>query len=166
MDIRPLVTTDWPDIARIYAEGLASGVATFETEVPSWNTWDAVHLPAPRLVADRGAAVVGWVAVSRVSRRPAYRGVVEHSVYVDQGVRRSGVGRALLDALVAEAPHHGIWTIQTGIFPENEASDPRSIHKCRGTSCPRCRAAMRQTSFTFSVSCRRRSARNSGAPWP
>jgi phosphinothricin acetyltransferase len=130
MDIRPLVSTDWPDIARIYAEGLAGGVATFETDVPSWDTWDAVHLPAPRLVADRDGAVVGWVAVSRVSRRPAYRGVVEHSVYVDQGVRRSGVGRALLDALVAEAPHHGIWTIQTSIIDANEAS--LALHEAAG----------------------------------
>jgi phosphinothricin acetyltransferase len=130
MDIRPLVSTDWPDIARIYAEGLASGVATFETDVPSWDTWDAVHLPALRLVADRDGAVVGWVAVSRVSRRPAYRGVVEHSVYVDQGVRRSGVGRALLDALVAEAPHHGIWTIQTSIIDANEAS--LALHEAAG----------------------------------
>ena len=130
MDIRPLVSTDWPDIARIYAEGLAGGVATFETDVPSWDTWDAVHLPAPRLVADRGGAVVGWVAVSLVSRRPAYRGVVEHSVYVDQGVRRSGVGRALLDALVAEAPHHGIWTIQTSIIDANEAS--LALHEAAG----------------------------------
>jgi phosphinothricin acetyltransferase len=130
MDIRPLVSTDWPDIARIYAEGLASGVATFETDVPSWDSWDAVHLPALRLVADRDGAVVGWVAVSRVSRRPAYRGVVEHSVYVDQGVRRSGVGRALLDALVAEAPHHGIWTIQTSIIDANEAS--LALHEAAG----------------------------------
>ncbi len=130
MDIRPLVSTDWPDIARIYAEGLASGVATFETDVPSWDTWDAVHLPALRLVADRDGAVVGWVAVSRLSRRPAYRGVVEHSVYVDQGVRRSGVGRALLDALVAEAPHHGIWTIQTSIIDANEAS--LALHEAAG----------------------------------
>jgi phosphinothricin acetyltransferase len=130
MDIRPLVSTDWPDIARIYAEGLAGGVATFETDVPSWDTWDAVHLPALRLVADRDGAVVGWVAVSRVSRRPAYRGVVEHSVYVDQGVRRSGVGRALLDALVAEAPHHGIWTIQTSIIDANEAS--LALHEAAG----------------------------------
>jgi L-amino acid N-acyltransferase YncA len=130
MDVRPLLPTDWPDVARIYAEGLASGVATFETDVPSWDLWDAEHLPAPRLVADRGDAVVGWVAVSRVSRRPAYRGVVEHSVYVDQGVRRSGVGRALLDALVAEAPQHGIWTIQTSIIDANEAS--LRLHEAAG----------------------------------
>jgi phosphinothricin acetyltransferase len=81
-------------------------------------------------VADRDGDVVGWVAVSPVSRRPAYCGVVEHSVYVDQGVRRSGVGRALLDALVAEAPHHGIWTIQTSIIDANEAS--LRLHEAAG----------------------------------
>ena len=98
MLVRPLARSDWPDVARIYGGGLASGVATFETRVPSWETWDTTHLPAPRLVAERDGAVVGWVAVSRVSRRPAYSGVVEHSVYVDDSARRSGVGRALLDS--------------------------------------------------------------------
>jgi L-amino acid N-acyltransferase YncA len=122
--------SDWPDVARIYAEGLASGVATFETQVPSWEEWDGVHLPAPRLVGERGGAIVGWLAVSRVSRRPAYRGVVEHSVYVDERARRSGIGRALLDALVAEAPSHGIWTIQTSIIDTNEAS--LRLHEAAG----------------------------------
>ena len=78
----------WPDVVRIYGEGLATRVATFETEVPSWETWNGVHLPAPRLVAERDGGVVGWVAVSPVSRRPAYRGVVEHSIYVDSAARR------------------------------------------------------------------------------
>ena len=113
---------DWPAVARIYGAGLATGVATFETEVPSWETWDEAHLEAPRLVADDDAGVVGWVAVSRVSRRRAYRGVVEHSVYVDERARRRGVGRLLLDALAAAAPEHGIWTIQTSIIETNEAS--------------------------------------------
>lgn len=121
---------DWPAVARIYAAGLASGVATFETAVPSWETWDAAHLEAPRLVADDGGGVVGWVAVTRVSRRAAYHGVVEHSVYVDERVRRSGVGRALLDALVAAAPEHGIWTIQTSIIAANEPS--LRLHEAAG----------------------------------
>jgi len=122
MIVRTLAPADWPDVARIYGEGLTTGVATFETEMPSWETWDEAHLPAPRLVAERAGAVVGWVAVSRVSRRPAYRGVVEHSIYVDASARRSGIGQTLLDALVAEAPAHGIWTIQTSIIEANEAS--------------------------------------------
>jgi L-amino acid N-acyltransferase YncA len=98
--------------------------------VPSWDAWDAVHLPAPRLVAQRDSRVVGWVAVTRVSRRPAYRGVVEHSVYVDRRARRSGVGKALLAALVTEAPRHGIWTIQTSILDANEAS--LRLHEAAG----------------------------------
>ena len=122
MVVRTLVPADWPGVARIYGEGLATGVATFETEMPSWETWNRAHLPAPRLTAERDGTVVGWVAVSRVSRRPAYRGVVEHSIYVDATERRSGVGRTLLEALVAEAPDHGIWTIQTSIIDANEAS--------------------------------------------
>jgi phosphinothricin acetyltransferase len=130
MAVRPLEPFDWPEVARIYADGLASGVATFETQVPSWEAWDAAHLPAPRLVAERDGALVGWLAVSRVSRRPAYSGVVEHSVYVDGAARRSGIGRALLDALAAEAPRHGIWTIQTSIIDANEAS--LRLHEAAG----------------------------------
>ena len=122
MVVRTLVSSDWPDVARIYGEGLATGVATFETEMPSWETWNGAHLPAPRLVAERDGTVVGWVAVSRVSRRPAYRGVVEHSIYVDAGARGSGVGRTLMEALVAEAPDHDIWTIQTSVIEANQAS--------------------------------------------
>jgi L-amino acid N-acyltransferase YncA len=122
MVVRALVQSDWPDVERIYGDGLATGFATFETQLPSWEAWNEAHLPAPRLVAERNGTVVGWVAVSRVSRRPAYRGVVEHSVYVDASARRSGVGRRLLEALVTEAPAHGIWTIQTSIIEANEPS--------------------------------------------
>jgi phosphinothricin acetyltransferase len=130
MVVRRLEPSDWPEVARIYADGLAGGVATFETQLPSWEAWDAAHLPAPRLVAEQDGAVVGWVAVSRVSRRPAYSGVVEHSVYVDRAARRSGIGRTLLDALAAEAPRHGIWTIQTSIIDLNEAS--LRLHEAAG----------------------------------
>jgi phosphinothricin acetyltransferase len=120
--VRDALPSDWPTIARIYAEGIATGAATFETTVPSWDEWDATHLDAPRLVAEDGGEVVGWVAASPVSRRDVYRGVVEHSVYVAERARDRGVGRALLDALVAAAPRHGIWTIQTSIFEENTVS--------------------------------------------
>jgi phosphinothricin acetyltransferase len=113
---------DWPAVAAIFAAGIATGDATFETEVPGWEAWDAAHLAEPRLVAEGAGEVVGWVAVSPVSRRPAYRGVVEHSVYVDDRVRRRGVGRVLLEALVAAAPGHGIWTIQTSVIEANEPS--------------------------------------------
>ena len=123
-------SSDWTAVARIYAAGLATGLATFETEVPSWETWDAAHLEAPRLVAEDCREVVGWIAVSRVSRRPAYRGVVEHSVYVAQAARGRGVGRALLDGLLAAAPAHGIWTIQTSVLDTNEAS--LRLHEAAG----------------------------------
>ena len=130
MVVRTLAAADWPDVARIYAEGLATRLATFETELPSWEEWNGVHLPSPRLVAVRDGGLVGWVAVSPVSRRPAYRGVVELSIYVDERARRSGVGRALLEALVAQAPAHGIWTIQTSIIEANEAS--LRLHQASG----------------------------------
>jgi len=120
--IRTLVVEDWPSVARIYALGLETGVASFETHVPSWSEWDAGHRDAPRLVAEVAGAVSGWTAVSSVSCRDCYRGVVEHSVYVDPAVRGRGIGSALLLRLVADAPHHGIWTLQTSIIASNEAS--------------------------------------------
>jgi phosphinothricin acetyltransferase len=112
----------WPDVARIYADGMTTRNATFETAVPSWEDWDRTHLPDHRFVALDGGRVVGWVAVSQVSDRCAYGGVVENSVYVDEAARGRGVGRRLLEALVESTERAGIWTIQTGIFPENEAS--------------------------------------------
>jgi phosphinothricin acetyltransferase len=120
---------DWPDVAGIYAAGLASGVASFETGVPGWEEWDAAHLPAPRLVADEGG-VTGWVAVSPVSSRACYRGVVEHSVYVAPAARGRGVGATLLEALLEAAPAHGIWTVQTAIIAANEPS--LALHRRAG----------------------------------
>ena len=112
----------WPDVARIYADGMTTRNATFETSVPSWEDWDRNHLPAHRFVALDDDRVVGWVAVSQVSDRCVYGGVVENSVYVDEAVRGRGVGRRLLEAVVESTERAGIWTIQTGIFPENAAS--------------------------------------------
>jgi phosphinothricin acetyltransferase len=117
--IRPLAPADWPAVAAIYAEGIATGNATFQTEVPSWEAWDGSHLPE-RLVAEEGGEVLGWAALSRVSDRCCYAGVAEGSVYVSE--RGRGIGRVLLSELVARSEHAGIWTIQTGIFPENQAS--------------------------------------------
>ena len=113
---------DWPAVARIYGDGLATGVASFETEVPSRETWDGRHRAELRLVAELDGVVAGGVAVTPVSLRECYRGVVEHSVYVDASARGRGVGRALLERLIAEAPAHGIWTIQTAIMAGNAAS--------------------------------------------
>jgi L-amino acid N-acyltransferase YncA len=120
--VRTMTQSDWPAVARIYAEGIATRVATFETDVPGWEAWDAAHLATPRLVADADGDVLGWIAVSPVSRRDAYRGVVEHSVYVAESARGRGVGRVLLEALVAAAAEQGIWTIQTSILEANAAS--------------------------------------------
>ena len=120
--IGPLRADHWDAVARIYAEGIATGHATFETEVPSWERWDASHLADHRLVALSGDEVVGWAALSPVSGRCVYGGVVEESVYVAEEARGRGVGWMLLEALIAGAEAAGIWTIQTGIFPENVAS--------------------------------------------
>jgi len=120
--IEELRAEHWPAVERIYAEGIATGNATFETEVPSWEAWDGVHLPAHRFVALQEGEVVGWVAASRVSERCVYGGVVENSVYVAEAARGHGIGLLLLQELVASTEAAGIWTIQTGIFPENDVS--------------------------------------------
>ena len=122
MRIEPLRSWHWPDVARIYAEGIETRNATFETSVPSWEDWDRAHLPEHRLVAVEADAVLGWAALVPVSDRCVYDGVVENSVYVAESAQGRGVGSALLDALVASTEAAGVWTIQTGIFPENEAS--------------------------------------------
>ncbi|MGV9768852.1 N-acetyltransferase family protein [Microbacterium sp. NPDC003461] len=113
---------DWPEVERIYQAGIDTGDATFETRTPTWEAFDASRLAHPRLVAEVEGDVAGWVAASAVSARPVYRGVVEHSVYVDPAARGRGVGRALLEAFIAAAEAAGIWTIQSSIFPENVAS--------------------------------------------
>jgi L-amino acid N-acyltransferase YncA len=122
LEIRAMRADDWPAVERIYAAGIATGDATFETEPPAWEAFDAGRLAAHRLVAERDGRVVGWAAVSGVSERCVYGGVVEHSVYVDPAHAGQGVGTALLQALIASTEAAGIWTIQTGIFPENTAS--------------------------------------------
>lgn len=123
ISVRPMSAADWPSVESIYREGIATGEATFETETPSWQAFDAGKLPSPRLVAvDEDGTVLGWAAASPVSSRAAYRGVIEHSVYVAEAARGRGVGRVLLEAFVAAADEAGYWTIQSSIFPENVAS--------------------------------------------
>jgi phosphinothricin acetyltransferase len=109
-------------VLEIYRLGIATGNATFETEAPTWAAFTAARLPEHRLVALDGDRVLGWAACTPVSDRCVYAGVVEHSVYVHPGARGRGVGRALLQALIESTEKAGIWTIQSGIFPENTAS--------------------------------------------
>jgi L-amino acid N-acyltransferase YncA len=113
---------DWEAVGSIYAQGIATRNATFETEVPTYIRWDRAHLSDQRLVARLGDAIVGWAALAPVSDRCVYGGVAEDSVYVAADARGRGVGRALLSTLVERAEDAGIWTVQTGIFPENAAS--------------------------------------------
>jgi L-amino acid N-acyltransferase YncA len=120
--IAALLPEHWGDVARIYADGIASGDATFETEVPDWEGWDSSHLPGHRLIAEADAHRVGWAALVPVSGRCVYGGVAEVSVYVAADARGHGVGTALLAALIASSEAGGLWTLQAGIFPENEAS--------------------------------------------
>ena len=107
----------------IYLEGIATGNATFEQSAPEWDEWHAGHLAAARIVArSDGGDVLGWAALSPVSSRCVYAGVAEVSVYVAESARRRGVGRALLERLIADSEAEGIWTLQAGMFPENVAS--------------------------------------------
>jgi L-amino acid N-acyltransferase YncA len=120
--IQAMEQADWPAVRAIYAEGIATGNATFETEAPSWAEWNATHLAGHRFVARVGGVVVGWVALAPVSDRCAYAGVAEDSVYVGERARGHGIGRRLLETVIASADAAGIWTVQTGIFPENAVS--------------------------------------------
>jgi L-amino acid N-acyltransferase YncA len=122
MELQPMRPDDWPAVRAIFEDGIATGDATFETAAPSWDAWDAGHLADHRLVARDGGRVVGWTALAPVSDRCAYAGVAEDSIYVAPDAQGRGVGRALLAAVVASAERGGIWTVQTGIFPENQAS--------------------------------------------
>jgi phosphinothricin acetyltransferase len=128
--ITPMQPDDWPTVREIYREGIATGHATFETEVPDWEKWDSGHRRDCRLIARIGEQVLGWAALSPVSGRCVYAGVAEVSVYVAAEARGSGVGKALLQALIEESELHHIWTLQAGIFPENAASI--ALHTSRG----------------------------------
>ena len=117
-----MVAEDWPAVARIFEQGIATGNATFEHSVPTWEQWSAARAVEPRLVAREGDRAVGWAALSPTSARAVYRGVGAVSIYVDRACTGRGVGRALLAELVAASERAGFWTLQAGIFPENTAS--------------------------------------------
>ena len=118
MRIDPMIPADWLEASRIYEQGIATGLATFETQLPSWEEWDAAHLPHSRLVV-RGERVLGWAALSFTSKRPCYMGVAEVGIYVSPLIRGCGVGRALLDALLESSETHGVWTLQAATIAEN-----------------------------------------------
>jgi L-amino acid N-acyltransferase YncA len=122
VEVRALLPEDWSAVADIYWDGIRGGLATFETEVPAWEAWDAANLSEHRLVAVVAGEVVGWAALSPSSSRRCYAGVVENSVYVAREAQGQGIGRLLLDALLKGARRTGLWTVQTAIFPENRAS--------------------------------------------
>jgi phosphinothricin acetyltransferase len=130
--IREMDVEDWQAVRSIYLEGIATGDATFETTAPSWEHWTASHLPLARLVATASTTgkVVGWGALAPVSTRAVYSGVAEVSLYIATSVRGQGVGKELLECLIRESERNQIWTLQAGIFPENEASI--SLHKHLG----------------------------------
>jgi L-amino acid N-acyltransferase YncA len=119
VEIRDLRSTDWPEVAEIYRDGIQSG-ATFATEAPSWEAWDAAH--TLRLVAVADGEVLGWAALEPVSRRRVYRGVMRSAVYVAESARSRGVGSTLMKELIEQAERRGVWTIEASLFPENRAS--------------------------------------------
>jgi L-amino acid N-acyltransferase YncA len=122
LEIHEMTAADWPEVEAIYAAGIQTGNATFETATPTWEEFDAGRLADHRLVAVAFGRVVGWAALSLTSSRACYAGVVEHSVYVATEHRGQGVGRALMEALLASADAAGLWTVQTSVFPENSAT--------------------------------------------
>ncbi|MFI7706710.1 GNAT family N-acetyltransferase [Nonomuraea sp. NPDC049480] len=132
LEIRPMREADAAQVLAVYQAGLDTGQAGFETTAPSWEGFTAGRLTRLRYVAAdmETGEVVGWVAASQVSARPVYAGVVEHSIYVHPGCQAHGIGRALLSAFIAAGEDAGVWTIQTGIFPENAAS--LSLHQALG----------------------------------
>lgn len=128
--IETMQASDWEQVRTIYLEGIKTGNATFETNAPDWEAWNAAHLPFGRLVARADISVIGWAALTTVSSRCVYAGVAEVSIYVGASARGQGIGRALLPRLIEESERHGIWTLQAGILRENTAS--LALHQACG----------------------------------
>lgn len=120
--IESMTADAWPAVEKIYADGIATKNATFEQTTPDWNTWNSSHRSDCRFVARMGSEIVGWAALSNVSNRCIYSGVAEVSIYVDPGFHGRGIGDRLMKTLIAESETNGLWTLQAGIFPENERS--------------------------------------------
>jgi phosphinothricin acetyltransferase len=122
MKIRPMSPEDWPAVARIYHEGIATGFATFEKEIPSFENWDKAHIKDCRLIAIDDNSIAGWAALSPVSSRCVYGGVAEVSVYIGKEHWGKGIGKSLLNSLINTSEQAGYWTLQSGIFPQNRGS--------------------------------------------
>ncbi len=125
-----MLAEDWADVRRIYWEGIQTGHATFEQQLPEWDVWDEGHVKSCRLMGRSGEVALGWAALSPVSDRCVYAGVAEVSLYVSESFRGRGVGRQLLQALIDASETQGFWTLQSGVFPENTASV--ALHKKLG----------------------------------
>ena len=130
IEIKYIKPYDWKSVANVYQLGIETGIATFETEIPSWSAWDNSHLKSCRLAAWFNNQLVGWAALSGVSDRCVYGGVAEVSVYVDTDYNEKGIGTKLLKRLITESEQEGIWTLQSGTFRENKASI--QLHKKLG----------------------------------
>ena len=122
MKIQPLQKEHYPQVAAIYAEGLATGIASFETQIPDWQQWDEKFLDICRFVYMKEDQMAAWCALSAVSKRAVYRGVAEDTIYVASRFQKQGIGKKLLQHLIDESEKAGFWTLQAGIFPENESS--------------------------------------------
>ncbi|MET2986351.1 GNAT family N-acetyltransferase [Aureibaculum conchae] len=127
IEIKHIAIEDWSAVSEIYMLGIETGIATFETEVPSWEKWDIKFLKHPRLAAWSENKIMGWAALSIVSSREVYKGVAEVSVYVHTDYAHQGIGIQLLEKLIVESENNGIWTLQAGIFRGNIASI--NLHK-------------------------------------
>ncbi len=120
--LRAMLPEDWPSVSKIYAEGIATGYATFENQTPTYEAWSKAHLDNCRIVALEGHKYLGWAALSPVSSRCVYGGVGEVSIYISKKARGKGVGSKLMQSLIVQSEENGLWTIQSGIFPENKGS--------------------------------------------
>jgi len=120
--LRPMTENDWPSVAEIYKQGIETGNATFEKDIPTWEKWNDGHLPDCRIVATIDDSVISWAALTPVSGRCVYAGVAEVSVYVSNKYQGLKIGTKILEKLISESEESGIWTLQAGIFPENKAS--------------------------------------------
>lgn len=130
MEIVSINKDHYPDIAAIYKQGIDTGMATFETSVPSWESWSENKLQHSRFIALENNQALGWAALSKVSSRCVYEGVAEVSIYISENHRGKGVGKILMEHLIKDSETHGIWTLQSGMFPENEATV--ALHKVFG----------------------------------